>query len=233
MGIISGTIRKGEDLVEGAKVYLLLNGAVAASAQTDEAGKYSCDGLDPSKEYHAVVEHSEIDGEETTLFSARSMPGIVPVPDPRLFLYKCDYYGNGPAVGVDDWNTAVGMDESYIDISDDGIDVSLAEDDWGDDSDYGTITTKDKVGLSEFNTLNIFYGGGFAPDKAAGYLVVSSSPNGSPHEKRIEFPHTNDMSVASLNISDISGSYYVQVSIENIDDNYGTAQLWIEAIWLE
>ena len=213
MAIISGVVRKGEDSVEGAKVYILYDGEVVASAETNVGGEYFCDGLDEDKKYHAVVEHEEVDDEEVTLYSARSVPGIVPAEDPRFFLYK-------DGVGEENWSV-----EEGVTIKQGYITLSPGEPDTGGGylSGISTVITHD---LTNINYIKVEYEGG--NDGDCNNEIYTISPY-----KYFCFEMSYDRNVAVWDVSDVIGERTIRVSTSSDIYPYTSNSLIIFKVWLE
>lgn len=215
MAIISGVVRKDEDPVEGAKVYILYDGEVVASAETNVGGEYFCDGLDDDKKYHAVVEHSEVDGEEITHYSARSMPGITAVEDPRLFLYK-------DGEGGENWDDNSGGYVSWY-FDSDRIWLSLDCDSGGGGAAY--IETKEAIDITNFSSLKIEYED--VRDWGSEIQDFEVCVEG-----RIFVTHKNpiDKETVTADISLLSGSHKIEIFVTNGADylEYAFYKIWLE-----
>ena len=217
MGIISGVVKKDEDPVEGAKVYILYDGEVVASAETNEDGEYACYDLDEDKKYHAVVEHSEVDGEEVTHYSARSMPGITPAEDPRLFLYKDGEGGENWDVYDDDTQYC------YIDF---GVSfITMNAETWSTavGGSEVRITIKEVVDLTPYNYFKIRCN----HDDFSIYLSLPVNP----WHLRTNMPFAEVDGAYVVDISQITGDYTVMVDVEC--DDYESNALEVYRIWLE
>lgn len=216
MAIISGTVRKGEDPVEGAKVYILYDGEVVASAETNETGEYLCDGLDDDKKYHAVVEHSEVDGEEVTHYSARSMPGITPAEDPRLFLYKDGEGGEN----WDAWENATRY--CYVDFGDSYITINAET--WstlvgGADA---SIITKQETDITPYNYIKIYC-------DHDNFSIVLMPSGGTWYDAiTVNFTEMNGVQVAD--ITQITGEHTIEIIVSC--DDYESNTLEVYQVWL-
>lgn len=230
MAIISGVVRKDEDPVEGAKVYILYDGEVVASAETDTNGEYLCDDLDDDKKYHAVVEHSETEGEEVTLFSARSMPGITPAEDPRFFLYK-------DGEGGENWDDE-GGDPRYAYFGKGSTTMYIvAISDSGGGNSYN-VTTKEKYDFSDYNYVKIEYSTStnysYIDQKAHLAIGIGRTGWGIYPVETLEYLlwHEDEWAIGVIDISTLTGEYYIQFGLDSGDEAYdGT--LSVARIWLE
>lgn len=220
MAIISGVVKKGEDPVEGAKVYILYDGEVVASAETSETGEYLCDGLDDDKKYHAVVEHSEVDGEEVTHYSARSMPGITPAEDPRIFLYK-------DGEGEENWNLKGVYSYHGSEFKSDHVYIWVTTD--SDDGYSSYMQTKNKVDVTAINYMCIEYKNvGFSGYRQTIGFSHMDPPLNTP------FQFSNDKIVYKLDVSSETGEKNIAVVLDSYDhSDIETAELFVYKIWLE
>lgn len=225
MGRISGVVRKGEDPVEGAKVYLLLDDEVVASAETNEDGEYACDGLDDAEKYHVVVEYDEEDNDEVIHYSAKSMPGIEPIPEPeRYYLYN-----EGEGKGIWECYAPAGYPYgSMCEIGDNCMIASIRADSGG--GNLLEIRTKDgnNVDVSDYSSLKVEYESkesNHFPDEYSYFDLTVGQVND-------ELPvNPEGRCIGVLDISSVTGQQ--KITMEFYSGDNGNVYFYIYKIWLE
>lgn len=203
---ISGVVRKDGVAVEGAKVYILHDGEVVSSGESDESGEYSCGGLSLDNKYHAVVEYEEVDGDDIIHYSAKSMPGIEPISG-IVYLYN-------EGEGIADWV----LWQAYVRVG--YVELEAPGGTYEEESSMEL-----NADLTDVNYIVVEYLKG---EDRSDYNYCSLEV---PGITEIKLPYVATKTVAKLNVSSLSGSQTIKVASYQYE--YSNNPIWVYKVWLE
>lgn len=225
---ISGVVRKDGVAVEGAKVYILHDGEVVSSGESDESGEYSCGGLSLDNKYHAVVEYEEIDGDDIIHYSAKSMPGIEPISG-TVYLYN-------EGEGGEDWQYTDYDAASSFTLEQDHMLLEIET--WTNDGGAELFFAQHpgyyetSIDLTDINFVKLEYTGGYTGYGSLGSKLCVQQVSAPQSEICTVFPFVyQQKSVAVIDVSELSGMYYVKIRMDL--GGYNDEYLKVYQVWLE